>query len=500
MKTKIPLGTKIYLTIAGLLALAGILYAANPSPFASEFLPTGLAASPDLLLVSRYCADEIDSVDCQGNVSFFANIPGFGSCREKYMAFAPAQSAAAGFTPRDVFVTQGASVFKIHEGTVTLHAALPGCFSSDHNGITFDHFGAYGFNMIVTCQGGNVFRVDGGGNVTHIASLFPGGNGLLEGPAVVPALFGPHGGEIWVADEQNGFIHTIGPPPIYTVTLNFLSHPSAEGVYVIPSPNNGTFCTTWAFFTAEQQLFQMVWGYPLSDFTGLAGNVILTSEQGEDGGDTTLLTFNGLNYVKTSFQPRIPGVNEASSFIDPDVPTPTPTPTPTSTFTPTPTATATFTPTPTATVTPTPTPTPTPAGVCPLTQGYWKNHSNAWPVTSLMLGSQTYTQAELLNILNTPGRGDASIILAKQLIAAKLNIAAGSDPTPVSSTITHADSLLSMFSGKLPYHVAPSSTIGQMMVSDANTLDNYNNGALTPGCSGQRGRSAPPPRPAPPPR
>ena len=121
--------------------------------------------------------------------------------------------------------------------------------------------------------------------------------------------------------------------------------------------------------------------------------------------------------------------------------------------------------------------------VCPLGQGYWKNNTAAWPVNSLILGSQTYNMTELLAILNTPSGGDASIILAKQLIAAKLNIANGSDPTPISSTIIHADSLLSMFSGKLPYHVKPSSAIGQMMVSDANTLDNYNNGLLTPGCS-----------------
>jgi hypothetical protein len=44
--------------------------------------------------------------------------------------------------------------------------------------------------------------------------------------------------------------------------------------------------------------------------------------------------------------------------------------------------------------------------------------------------------------------------------------------------------LLSLFSGKLPYKVKPSSATGQMMVNDAKTLDNYNNGLLTPGCSG----------------
>jgi hypothetical protein len=47
----------------------------------------------------------------------------------------------------------------------------------------------------------------------------------------------------------------------------------------------------------------------------------------------------------------------------------------------------------------------------------------------------------------------SSQCLAKQLIAAKLNIANGSDPAPISSTVTHADSLLSGFTGKLPYNV-----------------------------------------------
>jgi hypothetical protein len=41
-----------------------------------------------------------------------------------------------------------------------------------------------------------------------------------------------------------------------------------------------------------------------------------------------------------------------------------------------------------------------------------------------------------------------------------LNIANGSDPTLISSTLTHADSLLSGFNGKLPYNVKPSSAIG----------------------------------------
>ena len=201
--------------------------------------------------MSEYCSENIDKVDCNGNASLFATIPGFGSCREKYMTIAPSQSAARRVHParrfrhRRRFGLQGRG-----EGTVTLFAALPGCLASDHNGITFDHFGTYGFDMIVTCQEGNVFRVNGTGTVTQIASLFPpGSSSAVEGPAVVPPGFGPHGGEIWVADEIGNAIHTVGLPPTYTVTQNVLPHPTAEGVYVIPNasvqPSDRTAPSSW---------------------------------------------------------------------------------------------------------------------------------------------------------------------------------------------------------------------------------------------------------------
>lgn len=124
--------------------------------------------------------------------------------------------------------------------------------------------------------------------------------------------------------------------------------------------------------------------------------------------------------------------------------------------------------------------------VCPQPHGYWKNNPDAWPVNSLMLGSQTYSKTELLTILKTRiGSGpkaDASLILADQLIAAKLNIANGADGTAVTSTITHADSVLSGYSGKLPYKVRTNTTNGRGMVNDAATLESYNKGALTLGC------------------
>ena len=123
-----------------------------------------------------------------------------------------------------------------------------------------------------------------------------------------------------------------------------------------------------------------------------------------------------------------------------------------------------------------------PTNRCPLGQDFWKHHTGVWPVMALTLGSQTYTQAALLALFDTPPRGDASLILAHQLIAAKLNIANGSTSTPISATIRDADRLLRGFTGMLPYHVQPSSATGQAMVNDADVLDSYNSGDLTPDC------------------
>lgn len=131
------------------------------------------------------------------------------------------------------------------------------------------------------------------------------------------------------------------------------------------------------------------------------------------------------------------------------------------------------TPTPTPTPTVTPTPTPTPQG-CTLTQGYWKNHADQWAVQSLTLGTVNYNQTQLLSILNRPVQGNGLISLSYQLIAAKLNIAAGASVPPgVATAIASADALIGglvvppVGSGSLPTSTTSSLT---------STLDTYNNG------------------------
>jgi hypothetical protein len=117
----------------------------------------------------------------------------------------------------------------------------------------------------------------------------------------------------------------------------------------------------------------------------------------------------------------------------------------------------------------------------PLTQGYWKNHQNIWADGSGMtLGTNFYTNAQLEAILQAPVRGDASVALAHQLIAANLNVASGTDSTPIQATLADANSLIG--SGTIPESISPSSPVGQQMENDESILDDFNNGGITNAC------------------
>jgi hypothetical protein len=76
---------------------------------------------------------------------------------------------------------------------------------------------------------------------------------------------------------------------------------------------------------------------------------------------------------------------------------------------------------------------------------------------------------------------DASVILARQLIGALLNIAHGSNPGPVCTTIAAANGLL--VNCTLPCKVSGKSALGHAMIIDANILASYNSGGLTSGCT-----------------
>jgi hypothetical protein len=113
-------------------------------------------------------------------------------------------------------------------------------------------------------------------------------------------------------------------------------------------------------------------------------------------------------------------------------------------------------------------------------------------VTQLQLGNVTYTQQQLLDILHEPVRGNGLISLAHHLIATKLNVANGADPSCIEQTIADADAMI----GDL---VVPPVGTGYLAPRDVealkDTLEDYNEGELcAPECEED---SSPPPRPTP---
>lgn len=122
---------------------------------------------------------------------------------------------------------------------------------------------------------------------------------------------------------------------------------------------------------------------------------------------------------------------------------------------------------------------------CTLTQGYWKNHEEAWPVDALSIGGVSYSAPELDALLGTPAGGDASLILGHQLIAALLNIASGAGiPPEVDAALDSAQQWMAAHAdadGRLPYATPSGSDAHSQGTSLGDTLADFNEGAIGPG-------------------
>src|SRR5215831_14429811 len=359
-RTKFSLKTKIYLTIGGLLALTGVFYAANPTVFVSPGHGTHDPISPAVtqtqFFVSQYETPVVNTVDCGGNGTLFGLLPIGSQLIEKYMAIAPAESAAAGFTPGDLFATLQQTVQKATPpvGIFTQFADWSGvdggCPGTDHSAITFDKVGTFNNRMIITCETGRVFTIDnlpGGPHIFHLADTTTPQHGptFIEGPAVLPSAFGPLGGQIMVADDQFHQLYTIDNAG--NVNYNPFGFPNgtfygAEQVLVIPQ-FPCTYCG-FALFTASA-VQDRITAYPASDFAGLGGDILVTSELNPNFGTFRVHFDVPSNSYQFSAFDATTNSNDGSAFVNGSCPSPTPTATATATATPTPTPTPTLTPT-----------------------------------------------------------------------------------------------------------------------------------------------------------
>lgn len=115
------------------------------------------------------------------------------------------------------------------------------------------------------------------------------------------------------------------------------------------------------------------------------------------------------------------------------------------------------------------------------TRGFWSNHADLWPTDTLALGDRTYVIDELLDLFDLSSNGDASVILAVQLVAAELNVAVGAPTdTNLLAAMDDAHAWLATHGDVLPYGVATSSAAGEQATALGAELDAFNNQECAP--------------------
>jgi hypothetical protein len=110
------------------------------------------------------------------------------------------------------------------------------------------------------------------------------------------------------------------------------------------------------------------------------------------------------------------------------------------------------------------------------TPGYWKNHPDAWPVSSIEVGGVTYTKAKAIEWLGKVGK-DKTTTMFSSLVPAMLNIKIGNDGSCVTKAIDDGNAWMKAY-GPVGSNVAGGSYAWSVGEPTHQTLDAYNNGLL----------------------
>jgi hypothetical protein len=111
------------------------------------------------------------------------------------------------------------------------------------------------------------------------------------------------------------------------------------------------------------------------------------------------------------------------------------------------------------------------------TPGYWKNHPEAWPVSTIQIGTVTYTVDQAIAIMNSPVQKDKTFTMFASLVSAILNVKINNDSSCVSDAITAGQAWMTT-NGPVGKGVAASSFAWKLGEPIHRLMDNYNNGML----------------------
>jgi hypothetical protein len=79
---------------------------------------------------------------------------------------------------------------------------------------------------------------------------------------------------------------------------------------------------------------------------------------------------------------------------------------------------------------------------CTRPADYWQGHPAAWWHRELQMGATTYSKEEQLGILDQPAADNGLVGIGQQLIATRLNLAAGVPATGLEAVLEQAERLI----------------------------------------------------------
>jgi hypothetical protein len=456
--------------------------------------PNGIGATPSELLFSEpYCVYSgisqpraiLSATNLAANGATWKADVGSTSipipdngCAENYFVISP---GLGGFPAGSVYATNPSGATKqdvIYKDGGPFGTA--GTFVTDnfpgHAGITFDTVGTFGYALIVTTPNA-VYGFGPSGGTPLFTIPAPSSTSLLESSTVAPISNVACSGCLYVTSDEEtapgGEIYTVASSSSPLVPLTAVPGPGVEPENILfVTPQVCTYGNTnFAYFVSAYAAGGDIDHYPSTSGALLA--FTQTQLQGYLGQALIPMETNGPIFA---FNPSTKGFSTFS----------TPVPIPATNPSQYQLEGATMV-------------TCAPATGCPATQGFWKHHAMATPTMSI--AGISYTNAELVSILDTaPKGGDATLILVHQLIAALANEAAGAktgvieDGVNVDLAITEANSLLETglpqagFPGSNPAGVVfpinlhnstgtfvqSGSTLGGYFTTLSNVLNDYN--------------------------
>jgi hypothetical protein len=230
-------------------------------------------------------AGSLYSTDLNGaNVQPFA--PGVSLNSISGEHFVAASFGLGGFPNGDVYAADGSSIVHISNSGAASNVFITG-LSGEVRGITFDLVGSFNNNMLVTTSYGNVYKVNSGGAATLLANVGED----VEGLDVAPFCYSFAGlnGQLIVASEGSGKLRAISPAGGSTDLTNGSLGPvtvaSAEELTFVPLNLGASGSPLEGLYGANYTPDVLKAGY--SEFLGMQGDIIVTSEAGLNAGQVS---------------------------------------------------------------------------------------------------------------------------------------------------------------------------------------------------------------------